>query len=43
MSAYLPSLAGGMLIGASAVMLLLLNGRMPVSAGSSGVFCKVSA
>lgn len=28
MSAYLPSLAGGMLIGASAVMLLLLSGRI---------------
>ncbi|ASP56657.1 YeeE/YedE family protein (plasmid) [Sinorhizobium medicae] len=34
MSAYLPSLAGGMLIGASAVMLLLLNGRI---AGISGI------
>ncbi|WP_416067605.1 YeeE/YedE family protein [Rhizobium sp. ZK1] len=28
MNAYLPSLAGGMLIGASATMLLLLNGRI---------------
>ncbi|MBX5135309.1 YeeE/YedE family protein [Rhizobium lentis] len=34
MSAYLPSLLGGMLIGASAVMLLLLNGRI---AGISGI------
>ncbi|CZT37840.1 YeeE/YedE family protein [Rhizobium sp. 9140] len=34
MSAYLTSLAGGMLIGASAVMLLLLNGRI---AGISGI------
>ena len=34
MSTYLPSLAGGMLIGASAVMLLLLNGRI---AGISGI------
>lgn len=34
MSAYLPSLAGGMLIGTSAVMLLLLNGRI---AGISGI------
>ncbi|WP_105436937.1 YeeE/YedE family protein [Neorhizobium sp. T25_13] len=34
MNAYLPSLAGGMLIGASAVMLLLLNGRI---AGISGI------
>lgn len=34
MSEYLPSLAGGMLIGASAVMLLLLNGRI---AGISGI------
>lgn len=34
MSPYLPSLAGGMLIGASAVMLLLLNGRI---AGISGI------
>ncbi|NTJ67683.1 YeeE/YedE family protein [Agrobacterium rhizogenes] len=34
MSAYLSSLAGGMLIGASAVMLLLLNGRI---AGISGI------
>ncbi|MBX4893230.1 YeeE/YedE family protein [Rhizobium bangladeshense] len=34
MSAYLPSLFGGMLIGASAVMLLLLNGRI---AGISGI------
>ena len=31
---YLPSLAGGMLIGLSAVMLLLLNGRI---AGISGI------
>lgn len=34
MSAYLPSLVGGVLIGASAVMLLLLNGRI---AGISGI------
>jgi len=34
MSPYLQSLAGGMLIGASAVMLLLLNGRI---AGISGI------
>lgn len=34
MSAYLPSLLGGMLIGVSAVMLLLLNGRI---AGISGI------
>ncbi|RVE89626.1 YeeE/YedE family protein [Sinorhizobium meliloti] len=34
MSAYLPSLAGGMLIGASAVMFLLLSGRI---AGISGI------
>lgn len=34
MSAYLPSLLGGMLIGASAVMLVLLNGRI---AGISGI------
>lgn len=34
MSTYLPSLVGGMLIGASAVMLLLLNGRI---AGVSGI------
>ena len=34
MNLYLPSLAGGMLIGASAVMLLLLNGRI---AGISGI------
>ncbi|MBX4908829.1 MULTISPECIES: YeeE/YedE family protein [Rhizobium] len=34
MSAYLPSLLGGMLIGTSAVMLLLLNGRI---AGISGI------
>lgn len=34
MSAHLPSLAGGILIGASAVMLLLLNGRI---AGISGI------
>jgi uncharacterized membrane protein YedE/YeeE len=34
MNAYLTSLAGGMLIGASAVMLLLLNGRI---AGISGI------
>ena len=34
MSEYLPSLAGGMLIGLSAVMLLLLNGRI---AGISGI------
>lgn len=34
MSTYLPSLAGGMLIGASAIMLLLLNGRI---AGISGI------
>ncbi|MGZ2426260.1 YeeE/YedE family protein [Rhizobium laguerreae] len=34
MNAYLPSLLGGMLIGASAVMLLLLNGRI---AGISGI------
>ena len=34
MNAYLPSLVGGMLIGASAVMLLLLNGRI---AGVSGI------
>lgn len=34
MNTYLPSLAGGMLIGASAVMLLLLNGRI---AGISGI------
>jgi Predicted transporter component len=34
MSTYLPALAGGMLIGCSAVMLLLLNGRI---AGISGI------
>lgn len=34
MSEYLPLLAGGMLIGQSAVMLLLLNGRI---AGISGI------
>lgn len=34
MSAYLASLAGGLLIGASAVMLLILNGRI---AGISGI------
>jgi len=34
MSVYLPSLLGGILIGASAVMLLLLNGRI---AGISGI------
>jgi uncharacterized membrane protein YedE/YeeE len=34
MTTYLASLAGGMLIGASAVMLLLLNGRI---AGISGI------
>ncbi|PDT02834.1 YeeE/YedE family protein [Rhizobium chutanense] len=34
MSAYLPSLGGGMLIGTSAVILLLLNGRI---AGVSGI------
>ncbi|WP_327212273.1 YeeE/YedE family protein [Rhizobium beringeri] len=34
MNAYLPSLVGGMLIGVSAVMLLLLNGRI---AGISGI------
>ncbi|MBB3523213.1 MULTISPECIES: YeeE/YedE family protein [Rhizobium] len=34
MNAYLPSLVGGMLIGASAAMLLLLNGRI---AGVSGI------
>lgn len=34
MMAYLPSLLGGMLIGLSAVMLLLLNGRI---AGISGI------
>ncbi|WP_049734938.1 YeeE/YedE family protein [Rhizobium ecuadorense] len=34
MSAYLPSLMGGVLIGASAVMFLLLNGRI---AGISGI------
>jgi len=34
MNAYLPSLVGGMLIGATAVMLLLLNGRI---AGVSGI------
>ncbi|MBB3148100.1 hypothetical protein FHS21_004543 [Phyllobacterium trifolii] len=34
MMAYLPSLLGGMLIGISAVMLLLLNGRI---AGISGI------
>ncbi|ARO23705.1 hypothetical protein CO659_25505 [Rhizobium sp. S9] len=34
MNAYLPSLVGGMLIGVSTVMLLLLNGRI---AGISGV------
>jgi uncharacterized membrane protein YedE/YeeE len=34
MNAYLPSLAGGILIGTSAVMLLLLNGRI---AGISGI------
>lgn len=34
MNAHLPSLAGGLLIGASAVMLLLLNGRI---AGISGI------
>lgn len=34
MNEYLPPLAGGMLIGASAVMLLLLNGRV---AGISGI------
>ncbi|MGO7367516.1 YeeE/YedE family protein [Rhizobium ruizarguesonis] len=34
MNAYLPSLVGGMLIGVSTVMLLLLNGRI---AGISGI------
>ena len=34
MNTYLPSLVGGMLIGTSAVMLLLLNGRI---AGISGI------
>ncbi|MGO7638637.1 YeeE/YedE family protein, partial [Rhizobium leguminosarum] len=34
MSTYLPSLAGGILIGTSAAMLLLLNGRI---AGISGI------
>jgi len=34
MTTFLPSLAGGMLIGASAIMLLLLNGRI---AGISGI------
>ncbi|MFT4183888.1 MAG: YeeE/YedE family protein [Rhizobium sp.] len=34
MSTYFPSLVGGMLIGVSAVMLLLLNGRI---AGISGI------
>ncbi len=34
MNTYLPSLLGGMLIGTSAVMLLLLNGRI---AGISGI------
>ena len=34
MNTYLPSLVGGMLIGTSAVMLLLLNGRI---AGVSGI------
>ena len=34
MNTYLPSLAGGILIGASATMLLLLNGRI---AGISGI------
>ena len=34
MSPYLASLAGGLLIGASAVMLLILNGRI---AGISGI------
>ncbi|MCB2400122.1 YeeE/YedE family protein [Rhizobium beringeri] len=34
MNAYLPSLVGGMLVGVSAVMLLLLNGRI---AGISGI------
>lgn len=34
MNTYFPSLAGGMLIGLSAVMLLLLNGRI---AGVSGI------
>ncbi|MBB3355694.1 hypothetical protein FHT70_005660 [Rhizobium sp. BK049] len=39
MSAYLPSLLGGMLIGASAVMLLLLNGRI---AGISGIVWRLA-
>src|SRR3546814_13757592 len=39
MNTYLPSLAGGMLIGASAVMLLLLNGRI---AGISGIVCRLA-
>lgn len=43
MSAYLPSLAGGMLIGASAVMLLLLNGRIAGISGIVGRLLQVSA
>ncbi|KQV81798.1 YeeE/YedE family protein [Rhizobium sp. Root1220] len=39
MTAYLPSLLGGMLIGLSAVMLLLLNGRI---AGVSGIVGRLS-
>ena len=39
MTAYLPSLAGGMLIGLSAVMLLLLNGRV---AGISGILGRLA-
>ena len=39
MTGYLPSLAGGMLIGLSASMLLLLNGRI---AGISGIVGKLA-
>jgi uncharacterized membrane protein YedE/YeeE len=39
MSTYLPSLIGGMLIGTSAVMLLLLNGRV---AGISGIIGRLA-
>ncbi|MGX5802613.1 YeeE/YedE family protein [Bradyrhizobium sp. Arg314] len=39
MNEYLPSLAGGMLIGLSASMLLLLNGRI---AGISGIVARLA-
>ncbi|MGO8311251.1 YeeE/YedE family protein [Rhizobium ruizarguesonis] len=39
MNAYLPSLVGGMLIGVSTVMLLLLNGRI---AGISGILGRLA-